>query len=40
MQDELAQMLGRPVDLVEQAALRNPYRRSVILRSKHVVYAA
>lgn len=40
MQDELATLLGRPVDLVEEAALRNPYRRSAIKRSKHVLYAA
>jgi predicted nucleotidyltransferase len=39
MQDELATLLGRPVDLVEEAALRNPYRRSAINRSKHVLYA-
>ena len=39
MQDELASLLGRPVDLVEEAALRNPYRRSAITRSKHVMYA-
>jgi predicted nucleotidyltransferase len=40
MQEELAALLGRPVDLVEEAALRNPYRRSAIRRSKHVLYAA
>ena len=40
MQDELAVLLGRKVDLLEEAALRNPYRRSTILQSKHVLYAA
>jgi predicted nucleotidyltransferase len=40
MQDELAVVLGRKVDLLEEAALRNPYRRSTILHSKHVLYAA
>ena len=40
VQEELAALLGRPVDLVEEAALRNPYRRSAIQRSKHVLYAA
>lgn len=40
MQEELATLLGRPVDLVEEAALRNPYRRAAIRRSKHVFYAA
>jgi predicted nucleotidyltransferase len=40
MQGELSILLGRPVDLIEEAALRNPYRRSAIRRSKHVLYAA
>src|SRR5437867_4089889 len=40
MREDLAARLGRSVDLVEEAALRNPYRRSAIQRSKHVVYAA
>ena len=40
MRREIAEVLGRSVDLVEEAALRNPYRRSAILRSKQVVYAA
>lgn len=40
MQDELAVILGRNVDLLEEAALRNPYCRSTILQSKHVLYAA
>lgn len=40
MQDELASILDRKVDLLEEAALKNPYRRSTILQSKHVLYAA
>lgn len=40
MQDELAGVLDRKVDLLEEAALRNPYRRPTILHSKHVLYAA
>ena len=40
MQQELATILGRHVDLVEEDALRNPYRRAAILSSKQVVYAA
>jgi predicted nucleotidyltransferase len=40
MQDELASMVGRKVDLLEEAALRNPYRRSTILQSKHTLYAS
>ena len=38
MQDELEAIFGRPVDLVEKAGLRNPFRRSSILRGKQVVY--
>ena len=40
VQDELAALLGRRVDLIEEAALRNPYRRAAILESRHLVYAA
>ncbi len=40
IQEELAALIGRPVDLVEEAGLRNPYRRSAILKSKQVLYAA
>ena len=40
MRQELAALLGRPVDLNEEAALRNPYRRAAILGSKQLVYAA
>lgn len=40
MQEQLTTLLGRPVDLVEEPALRNPYRRSAIRQSKHVLYAA
>ena len=40
IQEELAILLGRPVDLIEEAALRNPYRRAAILESKQIVYAA
>ena len=32
MQDELKEIFGREVDLVEKAALRNPFRRYSILR--------
>jgi len=38
--DELTSLLDRKVDLLEEAALRNPYRRSAILQTKHVLYAA
>ena len=37
---ELEEMLKRPVDLVEKEGLVNPYRRSEILSTAEVVYAA
>ena len=40
MQQELEQMFNRPVDLVEEAALRNPFRRREILSTKQILYAA
>ncbi len=40
MQDELREIFGREVDLVEEAGVRNPFRRHSILRSKEVIYAA
>jgi predicted nucleotidyltransferase len=40
IQEELATLFGRRVDLIEQAALRNPYRRAAILESRQLVYAA
>jgi predicted nucleotidyltransferase len=39
-EDELADILGRPVDLVEKSALRNPFRRHHILNHREVIYAA
>lgn len=40
MQDELAEIFGRKVDLVEKEAVRNPFRRHNILTTREVVYAA
>ncbi|PIU54215.1 MAG: DNA polymerase subunit beta [Deltaproteobacteria bacterium CG07_land_8_20_14_0_80_60_11] len=40
MLDELAEIFGREVDLVEKDAIRNPFRRYDILTTKEVVYAA
>ena len=40
MLDELSAIFGRPVDLVEKNAIRNPFRRHAILTTKEVVYAA
>jgi hypothetical protein len=40
MQDELQEVIGREVDLVERDALRNPFRRHSILGSMEVVYGS
>jgi len=40
MKIKLEAMFKRPVALVEKEGLRNPYRRSEILRTAQVVYAA
>lgn len=40
IQDELREILGREVDLVEEAGIRNPFRRHAILGSRKVIYAA
>ena len=40
MQEDLQGMLRRDVHLVEEAGLRNPFRRRAILRDKQVIYAA
>ncbi len=39
MKIELECLFNRPVDLVEKAALRNPYRRREILVTSQVIYA-
>jgi len=39
MQIELESVFKRPVDLVEKASLRNPYRRREILQTAQVIYA-
>jgi uncharacterized protein len=38
--DELSRLFGRAVDLVEERALRNPFRRESILATRKLVYAA
>lgn len=38
MQDELSEMFGRRVDLVEREGLRNPIRREQILSTRKVIY--
>jgi uncharacterized protein len=40
MKQELETRLGRPVDLVEKEAMRNPWRKHEILRTRQVIYAA
>ena len=40
LKDELESLLKRPVDLVEAAALRNPYVSASIQRSAEELYAA
>lgn len=40
MRDELESMFGRRVDIIEEAAVRNPYMRASIARAKRVHYAA
>jgi uncharacterized protein len=40
MRDQLRELFGRNIDLIEKEALRNPFRRHEILKSHKVVYAA
>ena len=40
MKQELQQIFGRAVDLVEREALVNPYRREGILKNSRTIYAA
>ena len=40
MREELEHQFGRPVDIVEKEALRNPWRRREILDNRKVIYAA
>jgi hypothetical protein len=37
-QNELEQMFGRNVDIVEKALLTNPYRQAEILKTHQVIY--
>ena len=40
MREELQDLFGRTIDLVEKEALRNPFRRYEILKNHKVLYAA
>lgn len=40
MMDELAEIFGRRVDLVDKRHIRNPFRKHAILKTKKVIYAS
>lgn len=40
MIEELKEIFGREVDLVEKTVLRNPFRRNAILTKKEIIYTA
>jgi predicted nucleotidyltransferase len=40
MNDELSNLVGRKVDVVEKAGLSNPFRRREILANRRIIYAA
>lgn len=40
LRQELSELLGRPVDLVDPSALRNPYLRASVAQDREVLYAA
>lgn len=40
MQFELGKLFGRPVDVLEKDALRNPFRKREILKTAKVIYAS
>ena len=40
MRDELIDITGREVDLVDKEALRNPYRRRAILSNREMIHVA
>jgi predicted nucleotidyltransferase len=40
LREDLKDVFGRDVDVVERAGLRNPFRRRAILSTAEVVYAA
>lgn len=39
LREELMALMGRPVDLVEEDAIRNPFRRRSILGNRQTIYA-
>ena len=40
MQEELQEIFGRQVDIVEKAGLKNPFRRHAILRDREIIHAS
>lgn len=40
LREELASLFGRPVDLVREPDITNPYRRASIRRDLRLIYAA
>ncbi|HOK66687.1 MAG TPA: nucleotidyltransferase family protein [Anaerohalosphaeraceae bacterium] len=40
LKESLEELFGRPVDLVEKAAVRNPFRKKQIFGQLEVIYAA
>ncbi|WP_333229460.1 hypothetical protein [Microcoleus sp. Pol12B5] len=40
MQEEIEDLFHRSLDLVEKKQLKNPYRRSNILKTHRVIYAS
>ncbi len=40
MHDELKQMFGREVDLVQKGLIENPFRRRHIMANQRILYAA
>ena len=40
LRDELVDLFGRPVDLIGEASVTNPYRLASIRRHKKLLYAA
>lgn len=39
-EEELSDLLGRQVDLVQKHAVKNPFRRQRILQTREIIYAA
>jgi predicted nucleotidyltransferase len=40
LQEAMEAVFHRPVDIIEKAALRNPFRKNHILQTMEVIYAA